>query len=132
MLVRLLGCLSRAKEIDLLGSDDEDIASELPYSRPTPWCCRCARFRVTFVLSRGQVARMALPYFDLARDIGITRCVAQSPDDIPFDVRVMLMGDGNHMVRYCRCGGGAWYGFARLVVRALFEDKYRMVQAARP
>ena len=69
--------------------------------------------------------------FDLARDEHYhVRLAVAGRDDIPFDMRVMLMGDENYMVRAAAVEAAREYGFARLVVRALFEDKYRMVQAA--
>ncbi len=70
------GMLSR-REIDLLGSDDEDIASELPVQSPTP-----AVLSMWREISRLSRRNPQIPHFDGAAlfdgEMSITRCVAQS------------------------------------------------------
>ena len=129
------GVLSRAKEIDLLSSDNEGyrgrVAAQSSDHVVLTMCARDCDYTVRATVARNRKVTDGGILFDLARDehYHVRRAVA-GRDDIPFDMRVMLMGDENYMVRATAVEAAREYGFARLVVRALFEDKYRMVQAA--
>ena len=129
------GMLSRAKEIDLLGSDDEGHRVRVAIQSSDPvvlaMCARDFESDIRAIAARNPRLTDGAALFDLARDEHYkVRCAVAGRDDIPFDMRVMLMGDENYMVRAAAVEGAREYGFARLVVRALFEDKSRMVQAA--
>lgn len=129
------GVLSRAKEIDLLGSDNEWYRIRVATQSSDPvvlsMCARDCDYTVRATMARNRKVTDGGILFDLARDEHYhVRGAVADRDDIPFDMRVMLMGDENYMVRAAAVEGAREYGFARLVVRALFEDKSRMVQAA--
>lgn len=129
------GVLSRAKEIDLLGSDNEGYRGRVAAQSSDPvvlsMCARDCDYTVRATVARNRKITDGGILFDLARDEHYhVRGAVADRDDIPFDMRVMLMGGENYMVRAAAVDGAREYGFARLVVRALFEDKSRMVQAA--
>lgn len=129
------GVLSRAKEIDLLGSDNEWYRIRVATQSSDPvvlsMCARDCDYTVRATMARNRKVTDGGILFDLARDEHYhVRGAVADRDDIPFDMRVMLMGDENYMVRAAAVEAAREYGFARLVVRALFEDKSRMVQAA--
>ena len=129
------GVLSRAKEIDLLGSDNEGYRGRVAAQSSDPvvlsMCARDCDYTVRATVARNRKITDNGILFDLARDEHYhVRGAVADRDDIPFDMRVMLMGDENYMVRAAAVGAAREYGFARLVVRALFEDQSRMVQAA--
>lgn len=129
------GVLSRAKEIDLLGSDNEWYRIRVATQSSDPvvlsMCARDCDYTVRATMARNRKVTDGGILFDLARDEHYhVRGAVADRDDIPFDMRVMLMGDENYMVRAAAVEAAREYGFARLVVRVLFEDKSRMVQAA--
>lgn len=129
------GMLSRAKEIDLLGSDNEGYRGRVAAQSSDPvvlsMCARDCDYTVRATVARNRKITDGGILFDLARDEHYhVRGAVADRDDIPFDMRVMLMGDENYMVRAAAVEGAREYGFARLVVRSLFEDKSRMVQEA--
>lgn len=106
------GVLSRAKEIDLLGSDNEWYRIRVATQSSDPvvlsMCARDCDYTVRATVARNRKVTDGGILFDLARDEHYhVRGAVADRDDIPFDMRVMLMGDENYMVRAAAVGGGA-------------------------
>lgn len=98
------GMLSRAKEIDLLGSDDGGHRVRVAIQSSDPvvlaMCARDFESDIRAIAARNRRLTDGAALFDLARDEHYkVRCAVAGRDDIPFDMRVMLMGDENYMVR---------------------------------